>query len=725
MGSPISSAIGTQRQFAKQPEKPYETRLNNPDLGFGIYNQGNANAQALSSALGVLDKGLMRESIEMDRREREQFTAEEAQRMLAGKSSKDLMDLDAVHALQNSGKGFDLADNPYAIATLERTKGQMVAYEARQQWLQDNETVVPKNTQEAVSSFTEYLQDKYAEAKENGVQNAYAFEQGFFDSSLKDSMAVAEVARKKINNAYRDQGQQACRVKYEELTRGASVMSPEDFKEGFKRITNEARLYTTSPQEMRVLVEEALTSLADSDTGTERLNAIKDIEFFGKGRTIGKEVRMYPFYKKIAERMTTQLTDDIYDQVKNPDGTVDWVKAQAVLSSLPKGMVASDGVPPVDLPVASGDIEHLNPELRKALPAVGGLLSSLGITDATITSGYRDAERNAAAGGVPNSRHLTGDAVDIYIGDVDKGTQNQIQQLFKEYFDTVLYHDAGSGKHLHLDGYKGGMRLASSNSERFASAYDPQRLAKTMQALNAKDIEAQRVVRQRERETMEAMANVIASDASFDKKVAAIENSGLPQRIKNGLMANLRSYTGRTEKAIADGDPLTLYYENYRRKGLEKDRQLMASLEFRHRNDTSALEEDSGEKDAEAYQAAKKRIDELADYDRETLKNAARVASGLPPEELPKPKTPAQRKKDEDMWGGLTEEQYRDVVEVHKKLVADGMPIQEADDYIFNKLAKDEKGKKLTKTPAAIINTMYYKGDLKDPDRNLLHRNWR
>lgn len=65
-----------------------------------------------------------------------------------------------------------------------------------------------------------------------------------------------------------------------------------------------------------------------------------------------------------------------------------------------------------------------------------------------FTSGYRDPARNKAAGGVKNSKHLTGQASDFV------GTEEEMQQAAawaKARGAKVLVHDSGSGRHLHVE----------------------------------------------------------------------------------------------------------------------------------------------------------------------------------------------------------------------------------------------------------------------------------
>lgn len=65
----------------------------------------------------------------------------------------------------------------------------------------------------------------------------------------------------------------------------------------------------------------------------------------------------------------------------------------------------------------------------------------------TITSTGRSQEENAAVGGVPNSRHLTDDAVDIRTRDL---TAEQIQQLIDHYSSQGI-KVVPEGDHLHIE----------------------------------------------------------------------------------------------------------------------------------------------------------------------------------------------------------------------------------------------------------------------------------
>jgi len=70
-----------------------------------------------------------------------------------------------------------------------------------------------------------------------------------------------------------------------------------------------------------------------------------------------------------------------------------------------------------------------------------GFLESLLSTNAhfTVTSAKRTLDQNKAAGGAPNSQHLTGDAIDFK--PYGSTTYNQLLTLIYEYSDSVCSFD--------------------------------------------------------------------------------------------------------------------------------------------------------------------------------------------------------------------------------------------------------------------------------------------
>lgn len=119
-------------------------------------------------------------------------------------------------------------------------------------------------------------------------------------------------------------------------------------------------------------------------------------------------------------------------------------------------------------PGIENQIEGLTTAFKSALPYIGGILDDMGMAEGSaISSAYRTPEHNREVGGVEGSYHTKGDAVDIVLP--DGITDEQAQAVKKRFEDTgafedVLFHDAGSGYHLHLEGYKGGLGTKGKTS---------------------------------------------------------------------------------------------------------------------------------------------------------------------------------------------------------------------------------------------------------------------
>lgn len=139
----------------------------------------------------------------------------------------------------------------------------------------------------------------------------------------------------------------------------------------------------------------------------------------------------------------------------------------------------SGGVSGYDLPTQSDEItaqvETLKPEWKQVLPAIGGILNDMGLADGSaISSAGRTSKHNAEVNGAEHSYHINdderggGDAVDIVL---PKGTtEEQAQAVLDRFkstgaFKEVLFHDVGSGYHLHLGGYTGGLNGGTGRAD--------------------------------------------------------------------------------------------------------------------------------------------------------------------------------------------------------------------------------------------------------------------
>lgn len=587
MSNPVSAAIGTQRQFAIQPKSVYQQNLKALSVGNGISQKTDLDAALLSKSLGILGSAIYDESIAADKREREQFTTLEAEKLIAGKTPEDLAKFDRIQALQHSDKGYDLTDNPYAMATLDQSIGQVAAASAKERWASENPGT-PKSINEAIQSYDSMLQETYGSFKES-VRNGVAFDKGFYDGYQRDVLQVAHEAHQRINNEARAKGQRACNVKLQGLVAGADTMDTDAFVQSFGEITRELQGYVRNSDEILKIIQGNIDVLAENGTSTEKLNAIKDTPYYGSDRKIGDELSFFKYYKKVSENVNYKVADDVYEACKNSDGTVNWEKAEERLKALP-ATALSRGIPQVYLPQYSGDLDGLKPAFKAILPSVGGILSQLGYGDvAEYTSGYRDPARNAAANGSPTSYHLAGDAVDVHLGNLTKEEQETVKANFKPYFSEILYHNAGSGLHLHLGGYRGGLDDRADDTEVTASAYSPDRLDKIRSRLRAKDADAKRVVKERSDEIYNNTVQAVTQAGSQEEALRLIDNSGIPLAKQNALRRSINAKF----KAIDQGN-LSVedqFYLKYEKGKLWTDMATLKEYERQMENEDTEIDD--------------------------------------------------------------------------------------------------------------------------------------
>ena len=539
MSKEVQAAVGTQRQFAKQPEMPYALSLNKFNASAGISQRTDLDAQRLASSLGLLGKNIMEERIADEKRTQDQAVLVNADKLLAGKTQEDLKKFDRMAALQNSSDEFDLTDNRYAMAVLEKGIGKMASQYAKEQWANDPASEKPKSVSEAVSLFNKYLQENRANFSDEGISNKVAFDQGYYEGAVQDTIKIANEADKRINDDKRQKMVMLGSSELQDLV--YSGAKGEDFLTRGGEALRKIQLGTRDRDGFIKAVAPLAQMIADQDFDTARLDALGDYQY-EDGLSLKQMVNLYPSYTKIADNFNLRVTDAILKRHERPDGTYDLAGCLQDADNLPKDTVIAEGIPEANLPISQGDnpdLADLSPTMKSVLPMVGGAIYQLGFKDAQLTSGYRTAEHNASVGGVPNSEHTKGNAVDIYLGDnVDEVQANKALSYFKQYFGEVLFHDAGTGRHLHLADYHGGMKAANPK-EQSAAAYSPQRVQKVRQLILAAHAQAQRVKAQRDADERDRINMALLQTNDPSEQMQIINNSNLTETTKATMIRTI------------------------------------------------------------------------------------------------------------------------------------------------------------------------------------------
>ena len=201
-------------------------------------------------------------------------------------------------------------------------------------------------------------------------------------------------------------------------------------------------------------------------------------------------------------------------------------------------------------------LQHLDPKWYPHLSPILNQLNNMGV-DGVYSSGARTAEHNAEVGGAENSHHKEdergyGDAVDIVLGDISQEQADSIADYFKNtgMFKEVLFHDVGSGYHLHL----GGLNAEGSGTAVNNSGYDNNFTDKQNEAWGAANWASNELAKDGYNIPAEWIYSQWAHESGNFESTLARENNnigGLTQSTPNG-----------EENKQPDGDNYYRVYDN-------------------------------------------------------------------------------------------------------------------------------------------------------------------
>lgn len=212
------------------------------------------------------------------------------------------------------------------------------------------------------------------------------------------------------------------------------------------------------------------------------------------------------------------------------------------------------------------DYDGVNDNVKAGANAFGQLLRDKYGIEPEITSGKRSAENNASVGGAENSYHLSGDAVDLYVGDLSDEQAAQVKaDAEANGWGEVLFHDAGSGKHLHLANYQG---ESNGQAENTAPVY-------FNNANDAYEYLYDKVGTFDDAETNNRLANILDNGNDNDVLLTATEFA--QKDGKEPLQQNVQAKEENTAKEEISGNDRT-YTEEEMQERLEQERELADSI---------------------------------------------------------------------------------------------------------------------------------------------------
>ncbi len=260
----VQSAVGTQRQFTKQPVATYEKRLRQTNASNGIAYSGAG--ERLYRALNGLGDSLMQYAIHEEDRARSNTVR--VDKLINAATESDWKTLDAIELLNKYGE-FQLRDNPYAVAAIEQARGKYMSEKFNQQYslLQAQQPVL--TAQEEADRYTQE-KNKFLDDNKGASFNVEQFYKGFWSSNPND---LGNLANQKI--AEQSKSLMSIRDKSIEADFSTFVLenydkSPEDFYNGLQSTINKSILMSYPP-ERRVEALKAVLQDVAAETGDPSL----------------------------------------------------------------------------------------------------------------------------------------------------------------------------------------------------------------------------------------------------------------------------------------------------------------------------------------------------------------------------------------------------------------------------------------------------------------------
>lgn len=256
MASITQNAVGTQRQFTRQPVATYQKSLRNLVDSQGIVKSGAGDR--LYNAVTGLGSNIMKYASSEEDRARARTV--EVEPLINAATEDDWKKLSAIELLNKYGQ-FQLADNPYAVAAIEQARGKYMSQKFSQQY---QETMAQDPVKEPEKERQRYEEEKrkFLEENKNESYDVEQFYKGFWESNPQDLLNITnqKVAEKsKSLDIMRRASFEADTSTY---VRENIDKSPEEFVRGLQDLINNSVLMSYQLSDRKAGVETVLEEIA-------------------------------------------------------------------------------------------------------------------------------------------------------------------------------------------------------------------------------------------------------------------------------------------------------------------------------------------------------------------------------------------------------------------------------------------------------------------------------
>lgn len=271
MANIVQNAVGTQRQFTRQPVATYQKSLRNLVDSQGIVKSGAGDR--LYNAVTGLGSNIMKYASSEEDRARAKTV--EVEPLINAATEEDWKKLSAIELLNKYGQ-FQLADNPYAVAAIEQARGKYMSEKFNQQY---QITMAEDPIQEPDKERERYDNEKrkFLEDTKNDSYDVEQYYKGFWESNPQDLLNITnqKVAEKSKNlDIMRRATFEADSSTY---VRENKDKSPEEFADGLQKLIFTSVLMSLPLPDRKKGMENILEEIAKYDGSPDTIRKCADI----------------------------------------------------------------------------------------------------------------------------------------------------------------------------------------------------------------------------------------------------------------------------------------------------------------------------------------------------------------------------------------------------------------------------------------------------------------
>jgi hypothetical protein len=255
----------------------YQKQLTNatfvPEEAPGFGKDSSALATALGVAGSTLQAGLQAQEAR-----NEKVGVYEAEQIINSKTPQDVAKLNAIDMIGTHNPDAQLQDNPYAIATIEKMRGQYLSSDANDEystWRATQPKV--KTAQEEINRYNDFISARHKDSLDT-TTNVEAFNAGFNEKQPSQELMIASQQRTEHANELKVINKGVTQGALASLVGSATTLAPTDFTTQAQVIMDKARIAWMPPADRVDMLQQAGIDIAKGSGEARYLDALGEVQ---------------------------------------------------------------------------------------------------------------------------------------------------------------------------------------------------------------------------------------------------------------------------------------------------------------------------------------------------------------------------------------------------------------------------------------------------------------